>query len=140
MRPCPVALTRRHTLAEAHGIMRAHKIRHLPVVEAGRVIGVVTQSDLRLLESLEPIDPRTVEVDDAMTRDPYMVEADRPLADVIAEMWSRRIGSALIAEGGAVIGIFTSVDALAVLAHLLEDRERADLAATRTNEKTGYHG
>jgi CBS domain-containing protein len=42
MRPCPVALSPRHTLAEAHGMMRAHTIRHLPVEEAGRLVGVVS--------------------------------------------------------------------------------------------------
>ena len=122
MHPCPVAVSPRHTLAEAHGTMRSHKIRHLPVQEDGHLVGVVSQGDLRLLESLEPIDTHKVEVEDAMTPDPYAVGADEPLERVIAEMCARRIGSVLVVEGGAAIGIFTCVDALAllhrVLAHL----------------------
>ena len=62
MSPCPVAVNPHHTFAEAHGIMRAHRIRHLPVEEAGRVVGVVSQGDLRLIESLEAIDTQRVEV------------------------------------------------------------------------------
>ena len=136
MRPCPVAVTPSHTLAEAHGIMRAHRIRHLPVVEAGRLVGLVSQGDLRLLESLEPIDTRQVEVDDAMTTELYTVGPDEPLRDVVAEMGARRIGSALVADGGTVVGIFTCVDALAILRQLLDDRD----AGAASLERSGYHG
>lgn len=140
MRPCPVTLTPHHTLAEAHGMMRAHNIRHLPVEEAGRLVGVVSQGDLRLLESLESLDTRLVEVDDAMTPDPYAVGADAPLRDVVAEMWARRIGSTLIVEGGSTVGIFTCVDALAVLQRLLDSPEREGIAAPPgAAESTGYN-
>lgn len=135
MRPCPVALSPHHTLAEAHGIMRSHRIRHLPVAEAGHLVGVVSQGDLRLIESLEQLDTHQVEVEDAMTPDPYQIGPAEPLADVIHEMWARRIGSALVVEDGAVVGIFTCVDALAVL-HRLLDRVGAPL----TNSPTGHNG
>lgn len=123
MSPCPVAVNPHHTFAEAHGIMRAHRIRHLPVEEAGRVVGLVSQGDLRLLESLDEFDTRIVEVQEAMTRDPYQVERDAPLSDVVDQMMARRIGSTLVVENGAVVGIFTCIDALAVLRHLLDGRE-----------------
>jgi acetoin utilization protein AcuB len=144
MHPCPVALTPHHTLAEAHGTMRVHNIRHLPVEEAGRLVGVVSQGDLRLLESLEPLDTRLVEVEDAMTPDPYAVGPDEPLREVIGEMWARRIGSALIVEHGAVVGIFTCVDALAVLQRLLDRNEQegqdtGTSAQAGPSEATGFH-
>ena len=144
MRPCPVALTPHHTLAEAHGTMRVHNIRHLPVEEAGRLVGVVSQGDLRLIESLEQLDTRLVEVEDAMTPDPYAVGPDEPLREVIGEMWARRIGSALIVERGSVVGIFTCVDALAVLQRLLDYAERegegaGTSAQAAPSESTGFH-
>lgn len=123
MSPCPVAVNPHHTFAEAHGIMRAHRIRHLPVEEAGRVVGVVSQGDLRLLESLDEIDTQLVEVEEAMTPDPYQVGRDELLVDVVDQMVARRIGSALVVEDGAAVGIFTCVDALTVLRHLLDGRE-----------------
>ena len=141
MHPCPVALTPRHTLAEAHGMMRAHKIRHLPVQESGRLVGVVSQGDLRLLESLEPIDTRRVEVEDAMTPDPYAVDLDEPLSKVVGEMWARRIGCALVVERGGVVGIFTCVDALALLQRLLDrPDEPADSSLAGLIDATGYRG
>lgn len=123
MSPCPVAVNPHHTFAEAHGIMRAHRIRHLPVEEAGRVVGLVSQGDLRLLESLDEFDTQVVEVEEAMTRDPYQVGRDELLTDVVDQMVARRIGSTLVVENGAVVGIFTCVDALTVLSHLLNGRE-----------------
>jgi acetoin utilization protein AcuB len=138
MSPCPVAVNPHHTFAEAHGIMRAHRIRHLPVEEAGRVVGVVSQGDLRLIESLEEIDTQRVEVEDAMTADPYQVGREEPLTHVIDQMVARRIGSALVVEQGAVVGIFTCVDALTVLGHVLAGREAhsARLEGDSTSEES----
>jgi len=139
MHPCPVALGPHHTLAEAHGIMRSHRIRHLPVEEAGRLVGVVSQGDLRLIESLEQLDTRQVEVEDAMTPDPYQVGPEAPLADVVQEMWARRIGSALVVENGAAVGIFTCVDALAVLHRLLDPGE-VPLTSSPPGATEGHRG
>jgi acetoin utilization protein AcuB len=139
MHPCPVALTPHHTLAEAHAIMRAHKIRHLPVEEGGRLVGVVSQGDLRLLESLEPVDTRAVEVEDAMTLDLYTVGPAEPLSKVVGEMWARRIGSALVVENGAVVGIFTCVDALAILGRFLDRHDARDAGSPPDLlDMTGY--
>lgn len=123
MTPCPVAVNPHHTFAEAHSIMRTHHIRHLPVAKDGRLVGIVSLGDLRLLESLEQLDTSGVEVEDAMTPDPYQVDRDEPLTEVLDYMVSHRIGSALVVEGDAVIGIFTCVDALAVLRRVLAGQD-----------------
>ena len=128
MSPCPVAVNPHHTLAEAHAIMRNHRVRHLPVQKDGRLVGVVSLGDLRLIESLEQLDTTTVEVEDAMTVEPYQVDRDEPLTEVLAHMISHKIGSALVVDEEAVIGIFTCIDALAVLGRLLrgEDARRRE--------------
>ena len=139
MRQCPLALTPCHTLAEAHAIMGVHKIRHLPVEEAGKLVGIVSQGDLRLLESLEQLDTRQVEVEEAMTPDPYAVGPSEPLRRVVREMWARRIGCALVVEGDALVGIFTCVDALALLGQVLERPDAPDLGSPADAiETTGY--
>ena len=55
------------TLEEAHELMRSLKVRHLPVLRGGKVVGMVSQRDLSLIESLPGVDPRTVTVDDAIS-------------------------------------------------------------------------
>jgi acetoin utilization protein AcuB len=115
----PVAVRPEQPIAAAHSIMRSLGVHHLPVVEHGRVIGVVSQSDLRLLESLDPIDVACVPIEEAMGAYPYLVGPDEPLAEVLGRMLDRRIGSALVVHGGRLVGIFTTFDALVALRRLI---------------------
>src|SRR3569832_507271 len=56
------------TIAEAHELMRTHNIRHLPVLDSGRVVGVVSERDLTLVSSLPGVDAGKVAVEEAMSR------------------------------------------------------------------------
>ena len=67
MTPSPVTVGRDQSLAVAHDIMRKHRIRHLPVLDAGALVGIVTERDLRLIESIAGTDPNATLVEDAMT-------------------------------------------------------------------------
>jgi acetoin utilization protein AcuB len=120
----PVVIGTKRTLAEAHRTMRERSIRHLPVVDGGALVGVVSQRDLYLLETLEAVDPATETVEEAMTAEPFAVPPAAPLEDVAAEMARRKIGSAVVVDRGAVIGLFTTVDALRALAALLRRARR----------------
>lgn len=116
MTPQPVTIGRTESLATAHELMREHAVRHLPVLEHGELVGVVTQRDLYLLETIAGVDLRKDIVDEAMSSDAYAVAPDAPLEDVAAAMAENRYGCAVVIERGRVIGIFTATDALRVLA------------------------
>jgi acetoin utilization protein AcuB len=116
-------------LSVAHRMMREHHIRHLPVLEEGRLVGMVTERDLALVETLDDTDPTTVTVGDAMTPDPYLVGPGMPLADVAREMADRRLGSAVVVDKGHVIGIFTTVDALQALLHMVDGKKQRRAAS-----------
>ena len=121
----PQTIARGATMAEAHRVMRAHQIRHLPVVDGTRVVGVVTLSDLHLLETLPGVSPDEVAVEDAMSSDVYIASASDELPDVVDRMASAKIGSAVVLDAdGSLIGIFTNIDALRALADILR-REAA---------------
>ena len=107
------------SLRVAHDLMRKYEIRHLPVLHGGKLIGLVSLRDLHLVETLRDVDPETVRVEDAMTQDVYAVGAKTPLKEVVNEMARRKLGSAVVVEGATVVGVFTTVDALEVLAELL---------------------
>lgn len=111
----PITIGRTETLSTAHAIMRKHGIRHLPVLEHNELVGVVSQRDLHLLESLPDVDRDVDRVETAMTSDVYRVGPDEALASVCARMAERRLGCAVIIERERVIGIFTSTDALRFL-------------------------
>ena len=108
-------------LSEAIRLMRLHEVRHLPVVEKGKLAGVVSQRDVYLIQSLERTDPSRVLVSEVMTRDPYTIEPDEPVDRVAREMVRRRIGTALVSHGPQLMGLFTATDALLAIAALVED-------------------
>jgi acetoin utilization protein AcuB len=114
------------TIAEAARLMRQHEIRHLPVIKHGKVVGILSQRDVHLIETLEDVDPARVAVEEAMTEKPYVVDPEEPLHVVATEMAKRKIGSAVVAHGDKLQGLFTTTDALLALAALVFD---ADLAS-----------
>lgn len=106
-------------IAEAARLMRLHEIRHLPVVDRGRTVGVISQRDVYLLETLKDVDPARVLVEEAMTREMYTVAPDERVDVVAREMAERKIGSAFVARGEPLLGLFTTTDALRALAALV---------------------
>jgi acetoin utilization protein AcuB len=110
------------SLAAADKLMHEHSIRHLPVLSGGRLVGLVSQRDVRLIESLKDVDPKVVSVEEAMSQDLYEITSDTPLAEVAANMASHKYGSAVVVDSGKVVGIFTTVDAMKALAELLHGR------------------
>jgi acetoin utilization protein AcuB len=126
----PIVIGSDRTLAEGHRIMRERGIRHLPVVDGARLVGVVSQRDLYLAETLRGVDPEADSVREAMTAEPYAVAPGAPLDEVAATMADRKLGCALVVDRGSVIGVFTTVDALRALA-ALAGRRRAPIPAGR---------
>jgi len=124
MTASPHSITSRNTLAEAHQTMRDRGVRHLPVVDDGKVIGVVSQRDLYLLETLRGVDSARELVEDAMSAEPFVVEPDAALDDVAEAMAFHKHGSALVVEHAAIVGIFTTTDALRALVSLLRRSRR----------------
>ena len=104
------------TLAQAHRVMREHRIRHLPVMAGGKLIGIVSERDLHLLETLKDTDPLQATVEEAMSTDVFAVHPNARLTAVAAKMAERKIGSAVVVDKGEVLGIFTALDGLRVLA------------------------
>jgi acetoin utilization protein AcuB len=115
----PWTIERGATLTAAHELMRAHAIRHLPVMEAGKLVGMVSQRDLHLIETLRDADPDEVEVEDAMTEQVYVAAPLDDVAEVVDRMADRKLGSVVVMDHARVEGIFTSIDALQVLADVL---------------------
>lgn len=122
MTTAPHTIGQEQTLAHAHGVLREHKIRHLPVLHGGALVGMLTERDLSLVETLRDVDPKKVLVEEAMAQGVYTVSPDAPLDEVVSEMAAHRYGSAVIVQNGKVVGIFTTVDACTALRDLLHGR------------------
>ena len=118
--PSTQTITRNRSLSAAGRLMRDNHLRHLPVLDGGSIVGVVSERDLFLVESLPGVNPTDVRVEEAMIQDVFTVGPTTPLGEVIETMIDRKIGSAIVAEGDKVLGVFTTIDALRALHHVLE--------------------
>jgi len=127
MTPAPHWIGAGQACSEAQSMMREHRIRHLPVLRQARLVGVVSERDLALVQSLPGMRPEALPVEEAMTDPAYTVAADTPLPEVARVMATRKFGSAVVMDGDEVVGVFTTTDALRALADLLEGAEQGSL-------------
>lgn len=118
----PHSIGQEQTMATAHRMMREHRFRHLPVLTAGKLVGLLSDRDLNLVETLREVDPEKVLVEDAMTSDPYTVSPDTPLDEVVSNMAEHKYGCAVVMQNAKLVGIFTTVDACRAFAELLHGR------------------
>lgn len=109
----------------AEALMRSEGFRHLPVLDGGRLVGILSDRDITLAAALGD---SKMKVADVMMPDPYVARPDYALDRVVMEMAERKIGSAVVQqENGTVVGIFTAVDGLRVLSETLADFYRQPL-------------
>lgn len=114
-------------IAEAARRMREHHVRHLPVLEGGTLVGMLSDRDVQLGEALGA--GGSVRVADAMAPETYSVAPDSDVADVVSHMAAHRLGSAVVMQGAKVVGIFTATDAMRMLARaLVVDGVREEMA------------
>lgn len=119
MTRAPQCIQHGEPLHQAHRLMRGRRIRHLPVLDGEKLVGVVSERDLYLLETLRNVDGGKEPVSEAMTERPFSVTPDVPVQEVVEEMRHKKYGSAIVVDHHHVIGIFTRTDALRVLGQLL---------------------
>ena len=128
----PLTIGRQQSLSTAHRLMRDNGVRHLPVLEHGELIGVVSQRDLYFLETIRGVDLDDDLVEDAMTMDTYAVEPGAPIGAVAEHMALHRHDCAVVLERGKVAGIFTASDALRHVSTLTPTARPARPAARRS--------
>jgi acetoin utilization protein AcuB len=119
MTPAPETVRAGLPIAEAHRMMRARGVRHLPVLEGGKLVGIVSQRDLYLIESLKGVDPEEVAVEEAMSPNVWSIPPETPLAEAAQHMADHKDGCAVVADGDRLLGVFTTTDAMRVLAEVL---------------------
>lgn len=111
----PHSIRRDETVATARKLMASLHVRHLPVLEAGVLYGVVSDRDLSLVHG----EPTSVKIEDICVDEPVSVDVDTNLFVVAGLLAEKRVGSVLVTDEGRLAGIFTTTDACRVLAELL---------------------
>jgi len=122
MTTMPHTVGAEQTLTKAEGFMREYKIRHLPVLKGGKLVGILTDRDIALVESLSGVDPKKITVDEAFSPEPYFTTPDAKLDEVVSIMAEKKYGCVLVQDNKKLVGIFTWVDALNAMSELLNQR------------------
>ncbi|MEZ5565226.1 MAG: CBS domain-containing protein [Gammaproteobacteria bacterium] len=126
MTPFPYSVDVAASLAEAQDFMRKHQIRHLPVTEAGKLVGSMSDRDIKLVlgPDFAYLDAQKTQVADAMVRDAYIVDMNSRLDTVLAHMAEHHLGAAIVTRRGKLAGIFTVTDACRHFADFLREQVR----------------
>ncbi len=125
MKRLPEEIDRHDSVARAIEVMEKSGIRHVPVMNSYHLFGIVSQRDLLMARIRVGDDIDTMTVGEVCNRDVLTVSPMTPVTDVAQQMLERNIGSALVEDGGLVIGIFTSTDALKALCDAYTTKPRA---------------
>jgi acetoin utilization protein AcuB len=108
------------TCEQAQALMKEHSCRHLPVLEGGKLVGILSERDF-ILAAEGNADWGQIAVGDVANDSVYTVAPSTPLSEVAQRMSETRYGCAVVkGEGQEVLGIFTTTDACRALAAALE--------------------
>lgn len=121
MTPFPYSVDVGAPLRQAKTFLREKEIRHLPVSEGDKLVGVITDRDIKLMLGPDFAYPSEDElvVRDVMVSDVYAVELTERLDVVLAHMAAHHMGSALVTKNGKLVGIFTATDACRTFSEFL---------------------
>ncbi len=125
----PVTVTPRNAIRTAVNLMREGGFRRLPVVDRGRLVGIITDRDLRRAAN-SPFVVREqwydnfildhIEVGSCMTPNPLTIEPGAPIAEAARVMRNHKIGGLPVVADGQLVGIVTDTDLLDFLIEILE--------------------
>lgn len=118
----PKSIGSDQSIAQANDFMKKLKLRHLPVLKGGKLVGLLSDRDINLVLQFKDVDPTQTTVEDAYTPDPYFTAPTTPLNEVVTQMAEKKYGCAIVMDNNKVVGIFTEIDAYKALAEILETR------------------
>jgi acetoin utilization protein AcuB len=125
----PDTVTPDTSLREVVALMNLRSTRQLPVVENGKLVGIITDRDVRLavnspllsdepLERIQLLDNFTAE--SCMTRNPKTVQPDTPIHKVAQILSAYKYGALPVVDGERLVGIITVTDLLNQMALIPE--------------------
>jgi len=146
MRGRVITIQRGESVDRAQTLMALHNIRHLPVLEGQRLVGVISDRDVLGVMVQQRRGscgsragkayflPPGVRVDEAMTTDPVVVAPGADIEEVARLLIARKIGCLPVVDRDRVVGIITETDILGIFTEimgLLESSSRIDIALGR---------
>jgi acetoin utilization protein AcuB len=108
----PLSVSIDASVRSAEDLMIDNDVRHLPVLEGEDLVGVVSDRDIAFTSNVSDSTlADQLRVRDVCSLDVYAVAPEERLDVVLARMAERRLGSAVVTDGGRIAGVFTATDA-----------------------------
>jgi acetoin utilization protein AcuB len=130
MTPNPKTVSPDDPLSVAAGILREHRFHHLPVVEGGRLVGILSDTDLRNASyASTPAEgkgggpPGDRPVREAMRTEVWSVTPDDSVEDALLILSREKFGALPVLSGDRLVGIITRADLLNAFVDLLDVNE-----------------
>lgn len=101
----PSTLTPQSTLGEAATLMKQEDCGSLPIMDGGRLVGIVTDRDIVVRAIAGGKDPKTSKVSEIMSADPVTVSPDTSVDEVQRIMSERQVRRLPVVEDGRLVGI-----------------------------------
>ncbi|HEY6547701.1 MAG TPA: CBS domain-containing protein [Vicinamibacteria bacterium] len=128
MTPDPVTLPPEESLMEALQMMRLRGIRRIPIMVGDKLVGLLTEGDLKRAEpsTLSDTQEHFAQVMEGTQVARIMIEnlltttPDTPLVDAARMLWANKYGALPVLENERLVGILTDNDLLGTLVRLLE--------------------
>lgn len=114
MTPFPHAIGSGESVKRATDMMADYNISHLPVMEDGKLVGVVSERQIAKVRK-----PSAKLLKDVRTREAYIVELTEPLDVVLLHMAKAHIDCAVVVKDERLVGIFTRTDACRCFGYML---------------------
>ncbi|MDH3383242.1 MAG: CBS domain-containing protein [Deltaproteobacteria bacterium] len=121
-----IAMSPKDTVRDANRVLQENRIHHLPVVEGGELVGIVSDTNLRKWVLREEkineggtVTRRTGLLEEIMTRDVITMSPEDTIEDALLILHRRRFGALPVVEGRKLVGIITKADILAAFVDTL---------------------
>jgi CBS domain-containing protein len=118
MTPDPRAVAPDESIAEAARLMRDQDVGSLPVIEEGRLVGMLTDRDITVRVIAEGRSPQTATVGEVFSHNPVTVEPNEDLAEALRLMARHQVRRLPVVESDRLVGILAQADVA------LEEKER----------------
>jgi acetoin utilization protein AcuB len=111
-----ITVSPKDTVESAIQIMQQHSIRHLPVVEDNRLVGLVTESSLRPYLSPEKL---RLPLREVMIINPITIDPEASIDEAARLIYKYKIGGLPVVSQGKLVGIITITDILEAFIELM---------------------
>ncbi|HPU44146.1 MAG TPA: CBS and ACT domain-containing protein, partial [Dictyoglomaceae bacterium] len=129
----PISVSPDTSILEAWKIMQNSQVRRLLVIDKGKLVGIVTERDLRSVSPSRATSLSIFEINylleklkvkEAMTSNPITVDADAPIEEAALIMKNNKVSALPVIEEGKVVGIITESDIFRAFIEMLGEGKR----------------